>query len=297
MTDEPAIESDPTPFAMIPRWVLEHPSLDPVAKVVWIVLHDHVMGKQGSSWPSMSTIARRVGASETTVRERLKDLRNVGAIRVEERLRPDGSRTSNRYVLTWENPRKPNETAPTGAEGGPSGSRTPVIRTIEEERTNQLTSFDESEPTRPSNPPTPQGGPSSSSPPKRRKKQNAATILKPLDAEVFEAWWSFYPVKKRKADAMASWANALEAGVSTDVLETALQHYLASIDDWEARAGQKLKFLLAAPRFIDGEYMDFVDGPDPDRWKQPEQAETDRPVEWTAWEQPTWSGEPDYDDE
>jgi len=278
-------------YGAIPRNLLRDPSIDTTAKAIWAVLDDYASPDSPKPWPSITTIAGHLGIAENTVRDRLRQLSDRGHLHIQERRGPKGERLSNRYTMDWFWPVPGGGGTSPGEGGGTSpgeGEEEPL-----QEEPEKLLLVNRSTTTRPAatnNPPSPQRGASS----KKRRKPNAAEILAPIDAHAFAEWWIHYPVKKRRADAMRAWANAMEAGITADRLETALQHYLASIDDWEARAGQKQTYLFAAPRFIDEGYLEFEDGPDPDRWPLP--AQSGYEVEETsAWEQPTWSGEPDDD--
>ena len=118
----------------------------------------------------------------------------------------------------------------------------------------------------------------------RRRKRNVVDLLDAEQRVVFEEWWSSWPTKKRKDDSIRAWSAALEAGVSVDDLNTALANYLASIAAWEKRWNAKQTYLFAAPKFIDGAFIDFVDGADPDRWPGPRQARRDGDVDPDQWE-------------
>lgn len=67
-------------------------------KFVLVALADWA-DDEGSCFPGVQTIARRVGAGETAVRENLARLKEAGLIVEERRNRASGARTSNRYWL------------------------------------------------------------------------------------------------------------------------------------------------------------------------------------------------------
>lgn len=65
---------------------------------VYIYLADRT-DKEGKCWPAIPTIARELKLSETTVRRAIRDLREAGLIRTEQRYRDNGGKSSLLYVL------------------------------------------------------------------------------------------------------------------------------------------------------------------------------------------------------
>lgn len=65
---------------------------------VYLYLDDRA-GKEGSCFPSIPTIARHTGLSQSTVRRAIKDLTKAGFLTVEERFRKSGADSSNLYRL------------------------------------------------------------------------------------------------------------------------------------------------------------------------------------------------------
>lgn len=55
--------------------------------------------QEGKCWPAISTIARELKLSPTTVRRAVRDLRKAGLIRTEQRYRDSGGKSSLLYVL------------------------------------------------------------------------------------------------------------------------------------------------------------------------------------------------------
>lgn len=55
--------------------------------------------REGKCWPAVSTIARELKLSPTTVRRAVRDLRKAGLIRTEQRYRDSGGKSSLLYVL------------------------------------------------------------------------------------------------------------------------------------------------------------------------------------------------------
>ena len=56
-------------------------------------------GKKGYCWPSIRTIAEDIGMSKSTVKRGIADLAKQGFIRVENRYRENGGKTSNLYRI------------------------------------------------------------------------------------------------------------------------------------------------------------------------------------------------------
>lgn len=65
---------------------------------VFLYLDDRA-GKEGSCFPSIPTIARHTGLSQSTVRRAIKDLTKAEFLTVEERFRKSGADSSNLYRL------------------------------------------------------------------------------------------------------------------------------------------------------------------------------------------------------
>lgn len=78
-------------------WAFEQ-ELKSGPKFVLVALADWA-DEEGSCFPGVPTIAKRVGSVESAVRENLARLKRAGLIVEERRTRPNGSRTSNRYWL------------------------------------------------------------------------------------------------------------------------------------------------------------------------------------------------------
>ncbi len=68
------------------------------AIAVYLYLNDRA-GEEGSCFPSIPTIARHTGFSQSTVRRAIKDLISAGFLTVEERFRKSGADSSNLYRL------------------------------------------------------------------------------------------------------------------------------------------------------------------------------------------------------
>ena len=78
-----------------------HQDLKPVPKLVLMALAD-AADDQGTCWPSVATIAIKVGVSTRTVRRVMQALTSCELLTAEPRYRGDGSCSSNRYRLSLE---------------------------------------------------------------------------------------------------------------------------------------------------------------------------------------------------
>ena len=68
------------------------------AVTVYVYLADRT-NRQGECWPAISTIARDLKLSPSTVRRALRDLRKAGVIESEQRYRDNGGKSSLLYKL------------------------------------------------------------------------------------------------------------------------------------------------------------------------------------------------------
>lgn len=68
------------------------------AKTVYMYLHDRG-GTTGNCWPGIRTIAADLHLSRSTVKRALRDLEKAGYLQKEHRFRPNGSSTSNLYIV------------------------------------------------------------------------------------------------------------------------------------------------------------------------------------------------------
>jgi hypothetical protein len=74
-------------------------ALKPVPKLVLMALAD-AADDQGICWPSVATLAGKVGVSTRTVRRVMQELISGKLLAAEQRYRSDGSCSSNRYRLS-----------------------------------------------------------------------------------------------------------------------------------------------------------------------------------------------------
>jgi len=98
MTDS-KLQSDLPPFAMVPRWIIQHTGLTSGAVRVFACLAD-MAGRDRPAWPSHRTLAIKCNMSVSSVRRHIKELVYAGALTVEPRYKPNGEgQTSNLFTL------------------------------------------------------------------------------------------------------------------------------------------------------------------------------------------------------
>jgi hypothetical protein len=72
--------------------------LPPLPKLVLLAIADHA-DDNGYAWPGVSGVAQKCGVSKRTVQRYINLLVNKDVLSVDQRLRPDGSNTSNAYQI------------------------------------------------------------------------------------------------------------------------------------------------------------------------------------------------------
>ena len=96
-----------TPYACIPLWVLTA-DISPAARVLYAGLNSFVAGVSGSCFPTRRAISARTGLSVATIGRALRELKEIGAVSVEEnyRERPGKGRerVANTYWLALDSP-------------------------------------------------------------------------------------------------------------------------------------------------------------------------------------------------
>jgi len=81
-------------FARLPNWLLRRPEVSAGAKLAYARLVQYC-GRNGAAWPSLTTLAREVGASRRQTIRHVNELRDLGLIASER----TGTRASNTYQL------------------------------------------------------------------------------------------------------------------------------------------------------------------------------------------------------
>lgn len=93
------LRHDMPPFAMVPRWIIQHDDLTSGAVRVYACLAD-MANKDRPAWPSHRTLAHKTNMSISSVRRHIRELVDVGALDIQQRWKPDGAgQTSNLYTV------------------------------------------------------------------------------------------------------------------------------------------------------------------------------------------------------
>ena len=96
-----------TPYACIPLWVLTA-DISSAARVLYAGLNSFVTGVSGSCFPTRKALSARTGLSVATIGRALRELKEIGAVRVEENYREHPGkgreRTANTYWLALDSP-------------------------------------------------------------------------------------------------------------------------------------------------------------------------------------------------
>lgn len=103
------------PFHIMPNWAED--TLDVYQYRVFGAIRRMVKPEEPVAWPSVSTLARRTGISERKVQMVIKQLVEMGALKVSRRKNQSGGDTSSVYVVSWAPPR--TSCTPPGAYGAP----------------------------------------------------------------------------------------------------------------------------------------------------------------------------------
>lgn len=178
------------------------------ARMVAVALADHMspnpeLDNAICCWPSIATITKKAGVSESTVHRAIKRLTNEGVISVEHRYDRTTSRTN---LYRWH---------PWLMEGWDDG---PMRKREEEARGYRYDA-----------PQEPQEKPSEPAPaPDPTPAEKPAQ--KPADG--FDQWWATYPKKVKKRDAEKAYRAALKTGATPEQLLQALHQH---VNNWRAR--------------------------------------------------------------
>ena len=86
-------------FSIVPEWLTESKVTDNAFRV-YATLCRYADKEDGSCYPSIKSIGNRCGKSPSSVKRALKELKEIGAIKVEARYIDDGQ-TSNLYTVIF----------------------------------------------------------------------------------------------------------------------------------------------------------------------------------------------------
>lgn len=206
------------------------------ARMVAVALADHMSPNPALDnaiccWPSIATIAKKAGMSESTTRRAIKLLTDAGVITVEHR-RDQATNRTNLYrwhpwlMSDWDDApmRKREEEA-----RGYSYSR-------HEEESEQVA--------------TPEPVATPEAPVKPAEKP----------ADGFTEWWPHYPKKVKKLDAEKAYRAALKRGVTPKELLDGLQRQKAA---WKAKGTEPQYIPYPATWLRAGSWEDELDTPAP----------------------------------
>lgn len=118
---------DGVTFGIVPHWLLG--KVKPSAVVTYLALTTWAGNNDGHAFPGLRGVAERADLSEPTVRQAIKELEAVGAVRVEARYRPDGSQTSNNYWLSTGGEARNPDDPPQDSGGATPPKETEGLRT------------------------------------------------------------------------------------------------------------------------------------------------------------------------
>ena len=106
MPAEPTpLRSEKTHFHMIPDWLPK--VVSPRAYMLFGIMHGYSNKQTGLTFPSRSTLATDMRCTLPTVDATIKELLAAGAMTRAESTRKNGSQTTNRYVLQFDQPTSP----------------------------------------------------------------------------------------------------------------------------------------------------------------------------------------------
>ena len=98
-------------------WAVERECPTPTSKLILILLANYA-DEHNSCFPSRERISKLSNCDERTVRRSLKQLQDLGLIRIESRHTTEGRQTSNRYFICLDNVSSRNESGVTDLYGG-----------------------------------------------------------------------------------------------------------------------------------------------------------------------------------
>lgn len=91
-------------YAIVPEWVIDLP-ISAQAVRLYAVLNRYADKDDGTCFPSISTLAKRMHTSNSTVKRALNELKDSKAVLVEARFDPaSNEQTSNLYTVLRRNP-------------------------------------------------------------------------------------------------------------------------------------------------------------------------------------------------
>lgn len=91
-------------FAILPEWLVKY-DISASAKIVYAGIWLYTDSEERKAFPSRNRLSKDLNMSTSTIDRAIKELKEINAIVVKGRIRPDGGRTSNNYELRVTQPR------------------------------------------------------------------------------------------------------------------------------------------------------------------------------------------------
>ncbi len=157
--------------------------------------------KDGHCFPGLGTIGGRLGVTRQAVQRQMRRLKSLGYVNTEKRARPNGSGTTNRYLIIFEPTNESNE----GGQRHVAG----VQRHVAGGATSEVA-----------------GGATSEVAPLNRPLNKPSNNILPMPppkgtsvspADLFQRWWQHYPRKIAKGDAERAFKAALKVASFEDI--------------------------------------------------------------------------------
>lgn len=223
--------------------------LKPLDKYLLMTLANYA-DADGSCFPSQSRLADDTGLSERSVRSHLDALEEQGLIVRTARRRADGSRASDRIILSISNRKElPVGGSATGTScrgvgqevpGGGAGAAglttfEPVIEPINEPITLNAPATRECDQVL--------DQPLAESP-KAKRASRGKPPPTPAEQAAFDAFWAIYPRREAKQTALEAFLREVRAGIDPIAIASGAQAYA------EDRAGQDQKFTAHAATWL-----------------------------------------------
>ena len=86
-------------FAIIPEWILAA-DISPRAKNLYCILWTYADRKDGSCYPSVTTLSKRVGVSRANTHKLINELLDLGAITKQNRVKDNVKQTNLYFLIT-----------------------------------------------------------------------------------------------------------------------------------------------------------------------------------------------------
>jgi len=249
-------------YGRVPTALLEDSRLSAGAIRLFAILDDYTNRESHACFPSVEAIMDRMGVSRATIERLRSELEEHGWIDRIERFK-DGRQTSNTYRVHFipiggltDEPQVKSE-PPEGLKSEPLGGLTdePQNQTHRNQtHKNQTSSL------------------KSTAKPKRKSPQ--AKPLAPLDEQDFAAWWKQYPRKASKSAARKAWHKIVSENQQSAVSD-ALANYIESLATYERIEGKPQTYVMHPSTFLNGEWEDWAEGVNLDRWGVQAEPEVD----------------------